>query len=218
MRAPEEQTVAILLASGLSRRFKRRDKLMQDLGGMPLVEHSAGRLAEMNFLARVAVCPPRSDMLRSRLDGRFIIAPNASPEAGLGVSISVGVRVAMQFRPAAVLLCLGDMPFVEAASFSALLQRFYADENIDIVHSGEEGGQRPPTVFGRSCFESLQVLTGDQGAGALVQRSAHSSVAFGLPEPELFDVDTSFDLETARQQWQLRQRHLGSGLRRAGSV
>ena len=208
MKCPGDQTVAILLASGLSRRFKRRDKLLQELGGKPLVEHSAKVLTEIDFLARVAVCPSRNDMLRSRLDGRFIIAPNASPEAGMGVSVSVGVRVAMQFRPQSVLLCLADMPFVELSSIETLLGRFGEGVGADVVHAGSGEIARPPAVFGRACFEPLQALTGDQGAGKVVRRSDIRSEGIGLSDTELFDVDTHFDLETARQQLQVRERCL----------
>ena len=211
------KTVAILLASGLSRRFKRRDKLLQEVGGIPLFEHTARSLSEIDFLAKVAVCPPRSDLLRSRLEGRFIIAPNASPEAGLGVAISVGVRVAMQFRPDSVLLCLSDMPFVETSSFIALLQRLEELPEVDIVHAGHQEATRPPAVFARSCFENLQVLTGDQGAGKLIRRPGMRAVGLGLTETELFDVDTRFDLETARQQWAVRQRCLSGLMRKTAS-
>ncbi len=212
MQSPGDQTVAILLASGLSRRFKRRDKLLEDLGGKPLVEHMAGRLADIDFRARVAVCPSRNSVLRSRLEGRFIIAPNASPEAGLGVSVSVGVRVAMQFRPRSVLLCLADMAFIEPATIINMLAHADANDELDVVHSGKQGEGRPPAVFGRACFEALQVLTGDQGAGKIVRRPDIRSVGLGLSETELFDVDTQFDLETAREQWRVRERCLaGAG-------
>lgn len=208
MNDPLDKTVAILLASGLSRRFKRRDKLVQDLAGKPLVEHMAGRLANIDFLARVAVCPPRSQELRNRLDGRFVIAPNASPEAGLGVSISVGVRVALQFRPEAILLCLGDMPFVEQPTLERMIRDSWDNPTIDILHAGKGDDTRPPAVFRRPCFENLQTLKGEQGAGSLVKRPEFRSHGLDIHETELLDVDTAFDLETARRQWQVRERCL----------
>lgn len=205
-----DKTVAILLASGLSRRFKRKDKLLQDLGGKPLFEHMASRLAAFEFPARIAVCPPRSHDLRDQLDGRFIIAPNVSPESGLGVSISVGVRVAMQFRPEYVLLVLADMPFVESASIARLISTAEADPGLDIIHSGRGDAVRPPSLFQQRCFEPLQVLKGDSGAGSLVGRPGFRSVGLSVAEPELLDVDTAFDLDTARAQWAVRKRCLGS--------
>lgn len=203
-----ERTVVVLLASGLSRRFKRRDKLLQDLAGRPLVDHMASKLEQFDFLARVAVCPSRGEALRNRLGGKFIIAPNSSPEAGLGVSISVGVRVAMQFRPEAVLICLGDMAFVEPRSLLHLLMVWADHPSIDIVHSGGDE-MRPPAVFGRGCFEALQGLKGDRGAGALLKRPEFRHLGVGLSGTELLDVDTEFDLETARRQAAIRERHLG---------
>ena len=205
-----DRTVAILLASGLSRRFKRKDKLLQDLGGKPLFEHMASRLSEFEFAAKIAVCPPRSDVLREELDGRFIIAPNVSPESGLGVSISVGVRVAMQFRPDYVLLVLADMPFVERRTIENLAMAARLDSGLDIIHSGRADAARPPALFQQRCFESLQVLKGDSGAGSLAGRPGYRSTGLSVAAPELLDVDTAFDLDTARAQWAIRQRCLGA--------
>jgi len=58
MSVPLNRVVVMLLASGLSRRYGRRDKLMARLGHKPLIDHSADVIASLQVLARVAVCPP----------------------------------------------------------------------------------------------------------------------------------------------------------------
>ena len=110
---PLNRTVVVLLASGLSRRFGWRDKLLEDLGGKPLFEHAAGVISGLDALARIAVCPGDKKDIGERLIDRFVIAVNKTPRSGLGNSIAVGVDVAMKFKPDAVLLCMADMPFIE---------------------------------------------------------------------------------------------------------
>ena len=76
MSVPLNRVVVMLLASGLSRRYGRRDKLMALLGHKPLIDHSADVIASLPVLARVAVCPPDHHSIRNSLAGRFVIALN----------------------------------------------------------------------------------------------------------------------------------------------
>ena len=65
---PLDRTAIVLLASGLSRRYGRRDKLLANLGGKPLLEHSARVVAGVQALTRVAVCPSDRHEIKDRLD------------------------------------------------------------------------------------------------------------------------------------------------------
>ena len=108
------RTAVILLASGLSRRYGRKDKMLASLGGKPLAEHAAGVVLGLDALARVAVCPADRREVGERLSGRFVIALNNAPKSGLGHSIALGAQVALQFKPDAMLFAMADMPFVDA--------------------------------------------------------------------------------------------------------
>lgn len=201
-----DRTAVVLLASGLSRRYGRRDKMLADLGNRPLVEHAASVVTEVNSLARVAVCPADRPAIGERLIDRFVIAVNKKPKFGLGHSIAVGVQVALQFKPDAVLLVMGDMPFLESWVLEALLHRL-GSGGADIVHSGGANGPRPPTAFGPACFERLAALDGDDGAKGIIGQSGFNVVGFGAPSPLLLDVDTRDELDLARAQLAVRERH-----------
>jgi molybdenum cofactor cytidylyltransferase len=203
---PLSRTAVILLASGLSRRYGRRDKMLEDLGGRPLVEHAASLISRMDALVRIAVCPADRKQIGERLIDRFVIAVNQKPKDGLGHSIAVGVKVALQFKPEAILVAMGDMAFIEPWMLRDLVGGL-GSGGADIVHSGGSEGARPPTAFGPACFEALSELEGDAGARPLIQSGKFRIASIGAPAPLLIDIDTKEDIEIAREQLRIRERH-----------
>jgi molybdenum cofactor cytidylyltransferase len=201
------RSAVVLLASGRSRRFGWRDKLLQDLDGQPILTHAASVLAAQDWLARVAVCPVDIPKIGELLEGPFVIALNSKPARGLGHSISVGMRIARQFRPEAVVLCMADVPFLEPSVFEGLLARLGGPERINIVHSGSAGLIRPPTAFDAACFEALEALEGDDGARDIMRDPVRRVACIEAPQALLADIDTPDDLDQARQQMAIRARH-----------
>jgi molybdenum cofactor cytidylyltransferase len=208
MIIPIQRTAVVLLASGLSRRFGSKDKLLADLGGRPLVDHAAQELSGLDALTKIAVCPNDKREIGERLHDRFVIAVNKKPKRGLGHSIAVGVSVAMQFKPDAVVLAMGDMPFIERPVIEGVVNHL-GHEGANIVHCGEMRGTRPPTAFDRACFEALTHLDGDDGARAVVAEGRFRVIGLSAPAPLLADVDTREDLELARRQMMVRERYIG---------
>lgn len=209
MIIPIQRTAVVLLASGLSRRFGSKDKLLADLNGKPLVDYAAGELSQLDALTRIAVCPHDKRELGERLHDKYVIAVNKKPKRGLGHSIAVGVSVAMQFKPDAVVLAMGDMPFVEAPMIQNVVGHL-GEQGANIVHCGELRGTRPPTAFDRACFDALKELDGDDGARAVVAEGRFRVIGLSAPSPLLHDIDTKDDLALARQQMAIKQRYLGA--------
>ncbi len=207
MKLSMQRTAVILLASGLSRRYGWRDKLLEDLGGKRLVEHAAGVISGLDALARIAVCPTDRKEIGERLIDRFVIAVNKRPKSGLGHSIAVGVDVAMKFKPDAVLLCMADMPFIEDWVLEGAVSRL-SESGADIVHSGGHDGVSPPTAFSSACFQSLLALDGDDGARQVIRQGGYNVIGMSAPAPLLADVDTRDDLDMARSQLAIRERHV----------
>ncbi len=201
MSVPLNRAAIILLASGLSRRYGNRDKLTANLGGKHLIEHSASELAKLPALTRVAVTPADRHDLKDHLINRFVIALNRKPKYGLGHSIAIGVQVALQFKPDAIVICMGDMPFVEGWLVEALLARL---GDADIIHAGAPDRVHPPTAFGPACFDQLKALDGDDGAKRIIGQGGFRVAGLNAPTPILVDVDTREELEFAKRQLALR--------------
>lgn len=199
-----DRVAILLLASGLSRRYGRRDKLWARLGHKHLIDHSADVIAGIPVLARVAVCPPDHHNIRDRLAGRFVIALNKKPKRGLGHSIAIGVQVALQFKPEAIVVCMGDMPFIEPWLIEALAAKL---GDADIVHAGAPGRVHPPTAFGAACFDKLRTLDGDDGAKKIIGQGGFRVLGLNAPAPLLLDVDTRDELGFARRQLEVREKY-----------
>jgi len=203
MTALTQKTAIVMVASGLSRRFGRHDKLMADLGGLPLVEHAARAVSRIDALARIAVCPFNRPAIGEQLSDRFVVAVNKKPKEGLGHSIALGAQIAMQFKPDAIMICMGDMPFIETWLLESMIIRL-SQTDADIIHAGGQGHPHPPSLFARSCFSTLAELSGDEGARPLMQAPGLRIDCLSAPEPLLLDVDTREDLSLARRQLVVR--------------
>ncbi|HVY90101.1 MAG TPA: nucleotidyltransferase family protein [Hyphomonadaceae bacterium] len=207
MTTPLNRCAIIMLTSGLSRRYGWKDKLLEELGGKHLMEHAASVIMSVEALVRVAVCPADKPEISDRLIERFVVALNKKPKMGLGHSIAVGVDVALKFKPDAMIFCMADMPFVEGWIIENLAMRLGGSGGAEVVHCGGTDGVRPPTAFSASCFEELRALDGDDGAKRIIASGRHNVLGISAPAPLLFDVDTRDDLDLARKQFEIRERH-----------
>jgi len=176
-----DRVASVLLAAGASTRFGPADKLHADLRGRPLVMHAATTLRTIGFGALIAVCGPETVSL---LDG-FKIVVNDAPGEGQARSIRLGVAHALEHDVDAVLVALGDMPFVTATHLRALLA---ADG--EMVASALDGQVMPPALFRRDRATALLALHGDRGAGSLLA----GATLVGGDAAMLADIDLPSDL------------------------
>jgi len=176
-----DRVAAVLLAAGQSTRFGAADKLHADLDGRPLVTHAATTLRAVGFGALIAVCGPATAPM---LDG-FDVVINDAPGEGQARSIRLGVAHALTCDVDAVLVALGDMPFVTEAHLRALLA---ADG--DMAASALDGQAMPPALFSRAAAAHLLTLHGDQGARALLTAAVLVSGDVAM----LADIDRPSDL------------------------
>jgi molybdenum cofactor cytidylyltransferase len=116
-----ERVTALLLASGLSRRFGTDNKLIEPLAGKPLVSHAAGLVRGLSLGGRFAVVPPRDRAFRALIEGfGFGIVVNPRPADGRESSLRLGLARALHDEPEAILVLLGDMPHVGTDHILAL--------------------------------------------------------------------------------------------------
>jgi molybdenum cofactor cytidylyltransferase len=182
-----ESVAVVLLAAGLSRRFGADDKLATPLDGQPLGGHAARTLGGLPFAARIVVTRDGGPDF-----GVYGFTPVRHPDPGAGQSgsIRLGVAQARRARPEAILIALADMPRVPVDHIAALLARF--DAAHPIIASVAEGRPSPPALFAAALFDTLETLTGDQGARLLLR----AATLVAAPAAALADVDTPGDLAT----------------------
>lgn len=183
-----ENSVAVLLAAGLSRRFGGPGKLLASFKGSPLALHAARTIAALPLSRRIAVCRSDDEQLSSMLaEIGFTVVRNPDAARGLASSLALGVEAAGDAE--ALLVCLADMPLVTAPHLGTLVETL-APGGIVASVAGSGLAPMPPAAFSHERLPELQSLSGDQGARHLLQR-AELIVA---PVGTLADFDKPEDL------------------------
>jgi molybdenum cofactor cytidylyltransferase len=187
---------AIVLAAGLSRRMGR-PKLLLPLEGRPVLRITVEGVLAAGVDPVVVVTGTEHRELVDVLAGLSVaLVNNPSPEAGQAGSIRIGVG-ALAPDTEAVLIALGDQPFVPSPVMAGLLAAFRTTGKA-IVAPRYRDGRGNPVLFSRETFAELREVSGDQGARSVVERdpSRVALVDFDLPMPQ--DVDTPEDYARLR--------------------
>ena len=191
---PTDRVAALILAAGASSRLGRPKQLL-DWGGRALV-----RLAAETALAArldpivVVVGGAQAEVEAALADLPLRIVANPDYAAGQSTSLRAGIA-ALDPSADAVVVLLGDQPFVTAAIVGRLVAEWQASQApiVAPVYAGQRGN---PVLFARAMFPELLAIQGDQGARAVLAAdpSRIHPVAFDDPRP-LADIDTLEDYE-----------------------
>ena len=180
----------LLTAAGRGTRFgsdKRRARLPD---GRQLLERSIANLAETGLPFCVAL-GPGDDVLAEALAARAVetLRCTEAPR-GMGATLAAAVR---QLPPwDAVLVALGDMPWLRPASISAVARVSGPDAICVPCHNGRRGH---PVAFGGRFLPELAALDGDRGARDLLLRHAAAVRELPVDDPGVLrDVDRPADL------------------------
>lgn len=189
---------ALLLAAGASRRFgEGRQKLVQELNGLPVVRWSADSLLAAPVDDVIVVVGSNDGPVREALKGcalRFVRTPAA--DEGMASSVAVGVA-ALSPETQAVLIALGDEPLAGRAPIERVVAR-YKEGGAAVVAPTFRGVRGHPVLFDRSMFPELLALTGDRGARGVADREPGRLALVDLDLPKPIDIDTPADLARLR--------------------
>ena len=180
-------TIAILLlAAGASSRMQGRDKLMEEVDGLPLLSQICNRAAQTGLPCYVTL--PSTAHPRSAATGRahVIAVPEASE--GMAASIRTGVA-ALPAETDAVMILPCDMPEIQTQDMLHLAAHFQGPDGPVLRATTDDGTPGHPVLFPRRCFAALGQISGDQGARAVLRSQEVQLVA--LPgQHAVTDLDT----------------------------
>ena len=197
------ETAIILLAAGAARRMRGRDKLLEPVGGVPLLTDRARTCLEAGAERVIVVLPADAPGRRAALrdmDVACVTAPQA--HLGMAASIRAGVR-ALPGGCTAVLMVLADMPELTSADLAAVLAAH--DPACPRICRAEAADGTPghPVLFPARLFAALTRLAGDRGAQPLIAGEAGRIKPVPLPgRRALTDLDTPEDWA----EWRLHHR------------
>ena len=184
--------IAILIpAAGASSRMRGRDKLTENVDGVPLLRRQALRAKATG--AHVAVTLPDGDHPRTAALQGLPVQVIHVPDADQGMSASIRRGVGMLPRGiTAVIILPGDMPEIETEDIQKLIRSFQSIPFPMLQQAtAADGTPGHPVLFPEDCFMALQTLTGDQGARDILRRNEHRVRHVALPgRRALTDLDT----------------------------
>ena len=184
----------VVLAAGRSRRFGE-NKLLQPLGGRPVLAHVLSALPRERFAKIVAVA---SDQEVEKLCGEMGLPCLRYSGGPQSESIRRGLAAMEDLD--GCLFVMGDQPLCARASMERMLDAFLARPEAVIRLAW---GDTPcsPVLFPRKYFSNLLRLTGEQGGmSALRDLEPEILLVQAEREEELWDVDTRQALDEIRRR------------------
>ncbi len=189
---PESIPVLILAAGKASRMGS--PKQLKPIKGKPMLLHVIDRALAVSEKVYVVLGAHADEVEKILPKGSSIqFIHNPKWEEGLGRSIAFGVNFIQQKEAdaQAVMVLLGDQPFVSSDYLKEMFHVFEAQAPPAIVASQYPKNIGVPAVFPRQHFPALVELTGDRGAKALMARE--DVIALQPPLMDLRDIDTEED-------------------------
>jgi molybdenum cofactor cytidylyltransferase len=190
---------AMILAAGRSTRMGGPNKLLAELGGKPLVRIVTEQALASRAQGVIVVTGHQADDVQKALHGlKVTFAHNPDFAEGLAGSVKAGIAAVPNSADGAV-ICLGDMPLIEARLIDRMIESFAPDRGNLIVVPVSDGRRGNPVLWSRRFFNELMTLDGDIGARHLIAKHGEAVAEVPVEGHSAFlDIDTPEALETAR--------------------
>jgi molybdenum cofactor cytidylyltransferase len=198
---PARNIAALVLAAGRSSRMGGPNKLLAEIGGRPLVRIAAEEALGSRARPVIVVTGHQRERVEAALAGLPVeFVNNADFADGLGTSLRAGIG-ALPAQSDGVIVCLGDMPQVDAAMIDRLVGALAPDKGALIAVPSIDGKRGNPVVWSRRFFPELMAVEGDVGARYLISRYSEAVVEVPLTgTAALTDIDTPEALEAVRAE------------------
>lgn len=154
----------LLLAAGASSRMRGPDKMLEPVGGVPVLRRQAKAALAVGGPVLVTL-PPGRPLRRAVLDGLDVILVEA-PDAGTGMAASIRAGVAaLPSAATGVAILPADMPEITGDDLRLICQVFIGTGETRVVRGASETGKPGhPVIFPARLFPALSTLSGDAGA------------------------------------------------------
>ena len=190
-RAAERNIAALVLAAGRSSRMGGPNKLLAEIGGRPLVRIAVEEALASRARPVIVVTGHQRERVDAALAGLPVkLVHNPAFADGLGTSLKTGIA-ALPAETDGVIICLGDMPQVDAALIDRLIGALDPEKGALIAVPTIDGQRGNPVVWTRRFFPELMAVEGDIGARHLI--GLYSEAVAEVPltgTAALTDVDT----------------------------
>ena len=176
------------------------NKLLAELDGKTLVRIVTEQALASKATERDRRHRPSGRLVEQALAGlkvKFVRNPDFA--GGLASSVKAGIAAVPDNADGAV-VCLGDMPLIDAHLIDRLIEAFAPDRGNLIAVPVSDGRRGNPVLWSRRFFNELMTLDGDIGARHLIAKHAEAVAEVPVEGHGAFlDIDTPQALEAARR-------------------
>lgn len=182
---------AVVLAAGRSTRMGGSNKLLAEIGGRPLIRIAVEAALASRARPVIVVTGHERERVEAALAGLPVrLVHNPDFAQGLGSSLRAGIA-AVPAEADGAIVCLGDMPQVDAALIDRLIAAFAPEAGALAVVPTIDGRRGNPVLWSRRFFPDLIAIEGDIGARHLISRYGEAVVEVAVTgKGALVDVDT----------------------------
>ncbi|MGD9117584.1 MAG: nucleotidyltransferase family protein [Dehalococcoidia bacterium] len=184
-----ESVSAILLAAGKSSRMGKLKQLMP-LGDSTILEQTLDNLLGSKLSEVIVVLGHKAEDIMKRISGRPVkVVVNPIYPKGMGTSIAAGLKF-VDSQARAVMLVLGDQPYVDSPTIDSLLDAFTSNKK-GIAIPTYQGQRGHPLIFDRKYEAPLSHLKGDIGGREIIRENPEDVLEVPVDcEGILIDIDT----------------------------
>jgi molybdenum cofactor cytidylyltransferase len=204
---PREEThegrrvAAVILAAGRSSRMGPENKLTAQIAGKPLVRIAAEQALASRASPVIVVTGHQRDKVEAALAGlKVTLVHNPNYADGLGGSLKTGIAAVPEEADAAI-VCLADMPRVDAALIDRVIEAYDPARGALVVVPSIDGRRGNPVLWSRRFFPELMNVQGDIGARNLI--ASYGEAVTEVPvsgTAALIDVDTPESLSAVKAE------------------
>ncbi len=186
------KVAAVVLASGFGKRMKK-NKLLIDIQGMPMIEYVLDCVDHPNFCSRCVVTADARVAAIAEKHFHTQVVFNDDPAAGQGHSVALGTANCGADCDG-IMFFSGDLPLLRAETVRKLLDVF--DDSNRIVVPVYDGRRGNPVIFPIRFRDELMHIDGDFGGRKIIDRYPDEVVLVPVDDSiQGFDIDTPEDLE-----------------------
>jgi molybdenum cofactor cytidylyltransferase len=186
------RVAAVILGAGRSTRMGGPNKLMEKIGGRPLLRMAVEEALASRARPVIVVTGHQRERVEEALAGLKVqLVHNPDFASGLSTSLKAGLAALPAEGVDGAIVCLGDMPQVRATLIDRLIGAFDPERGALVVVPTIEGKRGNPVVWSRRFFPELMALEGDVGARHLIGRYSEAVTEVPVTDAAAFvDVDT----------------------------
>ena len=182
----------VVLAAGRSSRAAPANKLLAPLpDGRALLAMTVDHALTSRADEVIVITGHQADRVQAALAGRTLRFVHAARFGeGMAESLKAGVA-ALTEDVSAALICLGDMPLVDATALDRLIAAYDPDEGRAIVVPTHRGRRGNPVLWDRRFVAAIAALDGDAGARQILAQNLELVAEVAMDDDAVLrDFDT----------------------------